>query len=361
MKWLSHVFSLALPIYDLKHIRSSLESFIIELGYEPVLFERGDIPFHHDKPLDINCYDAVENAHIFVLIIGGSYGSAASEQRKLPSQSIVISEEDIDKRYQFYNSITVEEYKRARSHDLPIYIFVEKGVSIEYQTYKENRGIPIKYAHVDNVGVFQLLDSIFSESRNNLVKEFDTFSQISSWLRDQWAGLMADYLSRKTTDSALHGLTTQVQTLNQIVEALKSYSEAIVKKVEPDKDKSAHLITQIEKNLAAKIVMNSVLIRYLRIQDIDIEKAVEAVIKSPDIIVFSEKLNLDDERFALLVSIQNEAGRDLMIMRRQLSLLNTYKEIFRAAPPIDLQDMAYLEKDPFVARRLRAEAKKKMA
>ncbi len=36
--------------YDLKHIRNSVETFIENLGYDAVLFESGDIPFHHDAP-----------------------------------------------------------------------------------------------------------------------------------------------------------------------------------------------------------------------------------------------------------------------------------------------------------------------
>lgn len=328
--------------YDLKHIRASLENFISELGYEPVLFESGDIPFHHEKPLDENCYDAIEHAHIFVLIIGGRYGSSASGQTKLPTKSNKLTDEELDNYYTFYNSVTFEEYKRARTHDLPIYVFLEKGVSAEYQTYKENRDIKIKYAHVDNVGVFRLLDSIFSEDKNNLVREFDSISHITSWLRDQWAGLMADFLSRKKTDSALQGLTTQVETLNQVVDALKSYSEAIVKKIEPD---SAKLILQIEKKLAAEIVQTNSLIRYLRrgsiksgSHSLEIDKIIDAVINSGNPNDLGKRLNLSESEMQRLAESENAAWRDLSIMRRKLSELTTYEEMFKAAPPIEMRE-----------------------
>jgi hypothetical protein len=65
--------------YDLKHIRNSLNVFIEGLGYEPVLYEQGDIPFHHDAPLDISCYEEIESCHILVFIIGGRYGSSTSD------------------------------------------------------------------------------------------------------------------------------------------------------------------------------------------------------------------------------------------------------------------------------------------
>ena len=114
--------------YDLKHIRASLEAFISSLGYESVLFESGDIAFQHEKALDLSCYEAVESSHIFVLIIGGRYGSAASGQTRPTAKP--------DEMYDFYNSITVEEYRKARQKDIPIYIFLEKSVAAEYLTYR---------------------------------------------------------------------------------------------------------------------------------------------------------------------------------------------------------------------------------
>ncbi len=62
--------------YDLKHLRSALDAFIAGLGYEGVLSEKGDIAYAPDAPLDDSCYRAAEQADIFVLIIGGRYGSS---------------------------------------------------------------------------------------------------------------------------------------------------------------------------------------------------------------------------------------------------------------------------------------------
>ncbi len=51
--------------YDLKHIRESIKSFIGGMGYEPVLFESGDIAFDHKESLDESCYKAIESCQIF--------------------------------------------------------------------------------------------------------------------------------------------------------------------------------------------------------------------------------------------------------------------------------------------------------
>lgn len=214
--------------YDLKHIRNSLEGFISDLGYDAVLFENGDIVFHHDKPLDQSCYSEIKNCHILVLIIGGRYGSPSSVNQ---SQD----EQNVEKSIEIFNSVTKKEYETARDRDIPIYIFVEKGVLSEYQTYKRNRGNKnIEYAHVDNVNIFILVDEIYNQRRNNLIKEFDSFLDISSWLKDQWAGLFADLLSDRKSENEISSLASQIQDLRNVSSALREYSESMMRKLDPE-------------------------------------------------------------------------------------------------------------------------------
>jgi hypothetical protein len=214
--------------YDLRHIRDRLEAFIEAFGYEPVLFESGDVPFRSDVPLGESCYAEVKLCHILVLIIGSRYGSATSD-------SPTPTSADADARYVFYNSITRKEYETARERDIPIFIFVEKAVLAEFQTFKKNKstGANVTYAHVDNVNVFHLIDHILSRERNNFVRGFDRFDDISSWLREQWAGLFADFVSRRGAETNLRDLSARIAELGQVTSALKEYSEAIIRKIEP--------------------------------------------------------------------------------------------------------------------------------
>lgn len=215
--------------YDLKHIRKSIELFISEMGYESVLFENGDIAFNHQVPLDDSCYKELESCQIFVLVLGGRYGSEASEDAQ------TLTEEEINHHYKHYNSITKREYDAARKRDIPIYIFIEKGVSSEYQTYKENKNNEtIKYAHVDSVNIFRLVESIFSERRNNLVKEFEHADDIISWLKEQWAGLFSEFLNKKSNESSIDSLEKQLEKLNIVTETLKDYSEKIIQGISPN-------------------------------------------------------------------------------------------------------------------------------
>lgn len=230
-----------------------MESFISQFGYESILFESGDIPFHHTQPLDESCYSEINNFHILILIIGGRYGSGVSDDDNKESADTT------------YKSITKKEYETAKAKDIPIYIFVDKSVMAEYQTYKENKhNSSIIYAHVDSIGVFHLLDDILNQGRNNLIKEFEKFDDISSWLTDQWAGLFADFLSRRSSEATLKNLSSQVEELKQLSSVLKSYNESIIRKLEPEA--STKIITDSDnklRRLQASRLCKEALIRYI--------------------------------------------------------------------------------------------------
>jgi len=246
--------------YDLKHIRNALEDFIENMGYESVLFESGDIPFHHDIALADSCYGEVEKCHMLVLIIGGRYGSNADPATESTETT------NIEQTYEIFNSVTRQEYQRARNRNIPIFIFVEKGVRSEYETYKNNRkNESISYAHVDSVNIFRLLDDILKQPSNNYVREFDKFADISHWLRDQWAGLFADALSKRHSESTLKDLSSQIAQLSEVTASMKHYTESIMKKLEPDQFQE--IFKQQEKAQRQKRYLRfrqEPLIRYLR-------------------------------------------------------------------------------------------------
>jgi len=275
--------------YDLKHIRNSIESFVDLLGYESVLFESGDIPFSHHDPLDESCYKEIEVCHMLVLIIGGRYGS------KVSSEENTLSVDELERHYQHFNSITKKEYETAIHNDLPVYIFVEKGVSAEYQTFKENReNKTIKYAHVDSVNIFRLLDNIFAQRRNNLVRDFENFEDISVWLKDQWAGLFANFLSKKSTESNLKSLSKQLKNLDDVTNALKDYTENIIKTVQPENSEKIINETneKLRHNKDINIFMENQTIKHLlEKHDADLEELFNSFVTSNSFTNFIRKKN----------------------------------------------------------------------
>jgi hypothetical protein len=87
--------------YDLKHFRASLDIFIERLGFESILSEKGNIAYNPDLPLDESCYREAQTADIFVLLIGGRYGSEISGERRTAGH----------KFFERYDSITKKEYE----------------------------------------------------------------------------------------------------------------------------------------------------------------------------------------------------------------------------------------------------------
>src|SRR5262249_55044202 len=103
-----------------------------QMGYEPILFEKGDIPFHHDTLLEQSCLQEVDSADMLVLVIGGRYGSLSKEDREL-------LEKDPSEFFGRIRSVTQKEYEKAREKNIPIFAFVDFQVLAEYNTYKANR------------------------------------------------------------------------------------------------------------------------------------------------------------------------------------------------------------------------------
>ncbi len=210
--------------YDLKHLRSSLDIFVEGLGFEPILSEKGDIAYSPDLPLDESCYREVESADIFVLLVGGRYGSEASGKEKRPSRQF----------FERYESITKKEYESALRKDTPTYILIESNVYAEYHTFLKNKeNKEIAYAHVDSANIFHLIEEILSKPRNNPTHTFERFSDIEEWLRDQWAGLFRELLNRKSQQQQLANLSLQVSDLKEINNTLKRYLEAVMAGITP--------------------------------------------------------------------------------------------------------------------------------
>lgn len=305
--------------YDLKHIRASLDLFIESLGYEPVLSEKGDIAYTHDRPLDESCYREAENADLFVLIIGGRYGSEASAESKKPTKSF----------FDRYESITKKEYESAVTRDIPIYILIESGAYTEYQTFLRNKdNVDIRYAHVDSVNVFHLIEEILSRPRNNPVRSFERFSEIEDWLRDQWAGVFRELLNKQSQQQQLVALTTEIGQLKEINETLKKYLEAVMTGVTTDV--SEKLIESEEKRLEElkklDLIRTNHWYQYItRRSDMSLESFIENIKQAKTFEDFVKKVipDRESEGYWEILRLLEKSGapsRDFNEIRRILNL-----------------------------------------
>ncbi|MCF7515952.1 DUF4062 domain-containing protein [Pseudoalteromonas sp. L23] len=279
--------------YDLKHIRASLEGFIENLGYTAILSDKGRIAYDPDIPLDESCYRSASESEIFVLIVGGRYGSPASDEK-------VVATQEFHERYE---SVTKKEFQAARSNDIPTYILVEKSVYGEYETFRKNRkNTSVEYAHVDSVNVFLFLDEIMSKRRNNPLHQFEKHTDIEFWLKEQWAGLFRELLDKRNTNKKLVSLSDKVELLSEINSSLQTYLEEVIRAVKPD-DGNAIIQAEHTKLSESQLKKKFLDIRFFSrlIDDLNVEydEVVELIETAKNVKDFADKL---EEKSDLVVS-----------------------------------------------------------
>ena len=185
--------------YDLRQVRQDLDQFIMSLGYEPIRNEEGDIPYGKDAELEKYCYDEIKNCDILVSIIGGRLGS-----------------ESVTGPY----SISQIELKTALKENKQIYIFIENSVLAEYQTYLLNKGNDqIKYKYVDSSKIYEFIEEVNKLKVNNNIKAFESTTDITKYLKEQFAGLFKRFLDEQNKvkeANMIEQLFKTSQTLNQL-------------------------------------------------------------------------------------------------------------------------------------------------
>ena len=189
--------------YDLRQVRSDIERFIRELGYEAVLNELGNIPYGKDDKLEEYCYKEISNIDILVSIVGGRFGSESQHDNL---------------------SISQIEFKTALELNKQVYIFIDKNVHAEYQTYLINKkNKEIKYRFADNIKIYEFIEFCENLPNNNNIHSFETSLDIVQYLKEQWAGLFQRFLQdqpRIKEINLLKGIEGTAKTLNQLVNFL---------------------------------------------------------------------------------------------------------------------------------------------
>lgn len=189
--------------FDLRSMRASLERFVKEMGYDPILFERGHIPWGKEDPLESSCYREIHTCDVLVAVIGGKFGTQSRNNE---------------------SSITQNEINEAFEKGKQVYLFVDKSVHAEYHTYQKSKHLegftPIS---VDNNKIFDFIHDIYNMDVGNPVEPFETVEDIIRYLREQWAGLFQRLLvtnSRKLESELISDIKTSSETLRSLVNVL---------------------------------------------------------------------------------------------------------------------------------------------
>lgn len=217
--------------YDLRQIRVELDKFIESLGYEPIRNEEGDIPYGKDEALQEYCYKEISNVDILVSIIGSRYGSAGNVKEK-------------EQEY----SVSQLELKTALKEGKHVFIFIDKNVYTEYETYLLNKGTDVKYKYVDNSNIYKFIEEIRSLPNNNNIKAFETADDITRYLREQFAGLFKQYIvdsKRAREVFVIKDIENTAKTLREMVDYLKSENH--------DKDEQIAQIVKVNHPIVARL------------------------------------------------------------------------------------------------------------
>jgi len=186
--------------YDLRQVRSDLERFITEVGYEPVQHERGQVPYGSQEKLESYCYKEITQVDIVVNIIGGRFGSGSFEEAY---------------------SISQMELKTALRLNKQSYIFIDGSVMAEYRMYLKNKEVKgIRYVAADDEKIFRFIEEMQALPRNNQIIEFRQAEEIALHLREQWAGLFQRFLQEQEQlpdRRAADDLHEALKTVNQLV------------------------------------------------------------------------------------------------------------------------------------------------
>lgn len=194
--------------YDLRLVRLELDKFLRVIGYEPVRNETGDIPYGKVDALETYCYKEIGNVDILISIIGSRFGT--------PSEGDKAS------------SISNVELRTALKENKHVFIFIEKNVFIEYETYLLNKDKDIEYKYVDNPNIYKFIEEIKGLPNNNNIKEFETADDITSYLREQFAGLMKQYFvdeQKYRETSIIKDINTTADTLKKLVDYIQNTNQ----------------------------------------------------------------------------------------------------------------------------------------
>lgn len=161
--------------YDLGQVRTDIRDFAESIGFEPFLSEFDSFPVNPNQNTLSNCLNAVKNhADIFVLIVGGRYGSITDTGK----------------------SITNLEFAEADIKGIPKYVFVKEDILSLLPIWKANPDADFSSA-VDTPKLFEFISSL-RDSGEIWVFPFSNAQNIINTLKKQLSFLFADSLDLRS-------------------------------------------------------------------------------------------------------------------------------------------------------------------
>jgi hypothetical protein len=245
--------------YDLKYVRNEIETFIQNLGYDPVLHEKNKVTYKQTETLEDSCYNEISTCDILICIIGNKYGTKSESNDY---------------------SITMNELKNAIRDQKKIYVFIQKDVAFENTLYNLNKDLPdFKTIAADNIIIHEFINDLKQNNNNFPIEDFENVADILNSIKSQFAGLFQSLLQAESTLTDKKTYYDLAETSSEIKKLVKSFED--------------------EKNLFfqkfdSTIFVNNQLILYLR-NLLDLGKCQIFIQTKKDLIIFIEKMGFAED------------------------------------------------------------------
>lgn len=214
--------------YDLAMAREQIRSFLVRLGYDPIMSEYSDVLYDPRTHTHTSCLQEVPNADMVVLLIGARFGGKIIPEalsnvdlENLSKSSFDITVlEDMDKL-----SVTQLETLKAIDASIPVFAFVDEKVMHDHLVYQKNKDLigQIRFPSIEKPEaakyIFEFINFLQHRNTGNSVISFGKLEDIENHLRKQWASLFQRLLREQREKSYEE---RKMFTISEQIEELKT-------------------------------------------------------------------------------------------------------------------------------------------
>jgi|GEM_PF-2404360 len=186
-------------IQDLGHLRDSIRDTIIDIGYNPIMSEYGEIGFLPTDSAEDSCYLALRDCQLAVIIVGKRYGS--------------ISKNGF--------SVTHNEFRTSRKRKVPVIFLVNEEVLSYKKIYEANgNNDDLTFPNMENPAkLFQLIREFSDSEINNGLVTFSSVQSAKNNLKKQLAHIFGELIKKQfdPVQGEIKDILSEITTLRHML------------------------------------------------------------------------------------------------------------------------------------------------
>ncbi|MGG8472730.1 DUF4062 domain-containing protein [Rahnella sp. PAMC25617] len=212
--------------YDLGMAREQLRSFLLRIGYDPILSEYSDILYDPRAHTHTSCIQEVPNTDIVIVLIGSRFGGRAIPEAlsNVDLENLLNSSFDVTVLNDPEKlSITQLEVLKAIDSAVPVFAFVDEKVMHDHYVYLKNKDLvdKIKFPSIDKPEtakyIFEFISFLSHRNKGNSIIPFGKIEDIENHLKKQWGSLFQRLLREQREQQVetrkLFSITEQIEDL----------------------------------------------------------------------------------------------------------------------------------------------------